>query len=383
MRMQETLSVILPTFTQAKSQLGNDSRGFDDHQILNSLKIQLTKGNLTVTGSSLSREYSGSVALENTKTAKDGELCVNANLILGFLTTLDKTKEVVFKETDKMLTVTQGESKCRFPKVPGEYPSLEARGQDPVTLTLKRTHLIYWLETTVYAAPTQDIRAFLNGVCLKLDNKELSFVSTDGHRIASMSTDSKSSKSFEAIIPRDSAKKLLQYLCSSLTDNVELIANSNFIVISDDTSEYKLRLVDATYVEWKPLFTLQEKAKIQVDLRSFRSVVDRANQLVMNNYKLVKKPLVHRIELLAESDKLDVNIEQAPEINSLLEMSDSISCVNDGLSAAICVNPQYLSDTLHALADVSSINLVITEDNKLCISPADSDKSRHLIMGLQ
>jgi DNA polymerase-3 subunit beta len=112
-------------------------------------------------------------------------LTVGARKLVDILRALPEGAEVTLQPQDKRLQVKAGNSRFTLQTLPAEdFPRLAKPAGDVARFALPQKALRRLLGLVQYAMAQQDIRYYLNGLLVLVEDKQLRLVATDGHRLA-------------------------------------------------------------------------------------------------------------------------------------------------------------------------------------------------------
>src|SRR3989454_6200740 len=152
---------------------------------------------------------------------------VGARKLLDILRALPESAEVTLQQQDKRLLVKAGKSRFTLQTLPAEdFPRLAKPAGEAAKFKLEQKALRRLLSLVQYAMAQQDIRYYLNGLLMVVEDRSLKLVATDGHRLAfaslKLATDLPRQ---EAIVPRKTVLELTKLLAENDADvNIELSA---------------------------------------------------------------------------------------------------------------------------------------------------------------
>ena len=156
--------------------------------------------------------------------AQDKMVTVAARKFLDILRALPESSEVALALQDKRLQIRSAKSRFNLQTLPAEdFPRLLAAEGSETKFSVTQKLLKDLIALVQYAMAQQDIRYYLNGLLMVVENGELKLVATDGHRLAFASKDvgSKELARQEVILPRKTVLELARLL-SDNTDPVEV-----------------------------------------------------------------------------------------------------------------------------------------------------------------
>ncbi len=110
---------------------------------------------------------------------------VGARKLVDILRALPEGVEVTLQQQDKRLLVKAGKSRFTLQTLPAEdFPRLAKPSGEVARFALGQKALRRLLGLVQYAMAQQDIRYYLNGLLMVVEEKQLKLVATDGHRLA-------------------------------------------------------------------------------------------------------------------------------------------------------------------------------------------------------
>src|SRR3954471_7767550 len=117
--------------------------------------------------------------------AEANGLTVGARKLVDILRALPEDAEVTLQQQDKRLLVKAGKSRFSLQTLPAEdFPRLAKPAGEIARFSLPEKALRRLLGLVQYAMAQQDIRYYLNGLLMVVEEKQLKLVATDGHRLA-------------------------------------------------------------------------------------------------------------------------------------------------------------------------------------------------------
>src|SRR5690606_188155 len=112
-------------------------------------------------------------------------LTVAARKLLDILRALPDGADVTLQQQDKRLLVKTGKSRFTLQTLPAEdFPRLAKPTGEVAQFTVGQKALRRLLGLVQYAMAQQDIRYYLNGLLMVVEEGQLKLVATDGHRLA-------------------------------------------------------------------------------------------------------------------------------------------------------------------------------------------------------
>ena len=261
---------------------------------------------------------------------------VGARKLVDILRALPEGAEVSLQPQDKRLVVKAGKSRFSLQTLPAEdFPRLAKPVGEVTHFSVSQKALRRVLGLVQYAMAQQDIRYYLNGLLMVVEDKQFKLVATDGHRLAFASLKLEADlPRQEVIVPRKTVLELGKLLADSEDEvKVELAATQASFVFG--TVELVSKLVDGKFPDYTRVIPSGHKNKLQIEREPLRQALMRAAILSNEKFRGVRWVLGEGSLKIVSS-----NAEQE-EANEELEVKYS----GDALDIGFNVN--YLLDVLN------------------------------------
>jgi DNA polymerase-3 subunit beta len=228
------------------------------------------------------------------------------------------------------------------------------------------------MERTAFAMANQDVRYYLNGMLLDLQEHALRCVATDGHRLALKETrlDSKVSTRRQIIIPRKGVNELVGLLESG-DGSVELEFGRNHLRVRRGEVVFTSKLIDGRFPDYEAVIPLGADKTATLDREVLRGALQRAAILSNEKYRGVK--------LEFSPSKLRI-VAHNPEQEEAVEEVEAETGVSD---LTVGFNVGYLLDALAALRGEKARLSLRDAQSSCLVQEDDSEQSRHVIMPLR
>jgi DNA polymerase-3 subunit beta len=279
-------------------------------------------------------------AKSGVKTAGDTKaLTVGARKLVDILRALPEAAEVTLQAQDKRLVVKAGKSRFTLQTLPAEdFPRLAKPAAAASSFTLPQKDLRRLLSLVQYAMAQQDIRYYLNGLLMVIEEKTLKLVATDGHRLAYASAPLGAELARqEAIVPRKTVLELCKLLGDS-DDPVTVELSSTQAGFSFGSIALVSKLIDGKFPDYTRVIPTGHKNRMQTSRESLRQALSRAAILSNEKFRGVRWVLAEGSLKIVSS-----NAEQE-EAQEELE----VRYAGDALDIGFNVN--YLLDVLNNVA---------------------------------
>src|SRR5437867_10960390 len=179
--------------------------------ILSNVLLSRTDNNIEFVATDIEIEITTSMTLEGSGEIK--KLTVGARKLVDILRALPEGSEVTLALQDKRLQVKSGKSRFNLQTLSAEdFPRLILVEASATNLSVPQKLLKSLLGLVQYAMAQQDIRYYLNGLLMVVEEGQLKLVATDGHRLgyASRVVGGEDLGEQEVILPRETVIELAQ-----------------------------------------------------------------------------------------------------------------------------------------------------------------------------
>jgi len=263
-------------------------------------------------------------------------MTVGARKLLDILRALPEQAEVTLQQQDKRLLVKAGKSRFTLQTLPAEdFPRLAKPAGDVARISLPQKALRRLISLVQYAMAQQDIRYYLNGLLMVVEEKQLRLVATDGHRLAfaSMTLDTELPRQ-EVIVPRKTVVELSKLL-ADVDEDVRVEISPNQASFSFGSIELVTKLVDGKFPDYTRVIPTQHRNKLEIDRDLLRQSLLRAAILSNEKFRGVRWVLTR--------DSLKIVSSNAEQEEAQEELE--VSYAGDALDIGFNVN--YLLDVLN------------------------------------
>jgi DNA polymerase-3 subunit beta len=214
---------------------------------------------------------------------------VGARKLVDILRALPDGAEVILQQQDKRLLVKTGKSRFTLQTLPAEdFPRLAKPAGEVARFSLSQKALRRLLGLVQYAMAQQDIRYYLNGLLMVVEEKQLKVVATDGHRLAYASIKlSADLPRQEVIVPRKTVIELSKLLADS-DDEVKIELAATQAAFSFGNIELVSKLIDGKFPDYTRVIPTGHKNKLQLERESLRQALLRAAILSNEKFRGVR-----------------------------------------------------------------------------------------------
>jgi DNA polymerase-3 subunit beta len=308
-------------------------------------------------------------------------LAVPAKLLVDLVQHLPQDHvELDFDEERCTCLLTCARTQATIKAISGdEFPSLE--GLDPLLLTTLTTIpadvLRATLNQVVVAAATEDARPILKGMLLRLRDDQVTFIATDGFRLASraLTLAEAVSEPQDLILPAHGLLELARVLDDNEAVSISVTPSLGQVVFTTPTLTFVSRVLEGRFPDYERIIPVDHATRTTLDRAVFAAAVKRTSVLAEagkhNVIKLLLEPGTDeapgRVTLTAD----------AAEVGAHVEVLDArIS----GTAGQIALNAQFLQDAIESITTDSLMLETQTPASPGVIRPHGSRDYVHLVM---
>ena len=346
--------------------------------ILSNVKIQVSEQALTITGSDLEVELVASTTLAEGACLVAGETTVPARKLMDICKSLPNAALIDLQITeDQRCILKSGNSRFVLGTLPAEdYPLLTTESSQGTQVQVTERELKRLFEKTSFAMAVQDVRFYLTGTLLEIDQNQLRAVTTDGHRLALCETlaASDSTQSVQAIVPRKAVGELQRLL--SIEDNqLSLLIGRELLNVTLQTPQrdkdqpniivrITTKLIDGKFPDYRRVIPRGGDKTVTIAHDVFKQSLQRV--AILSNEKL------RCVFLSFSADSLQLRANN-PEQDEAVE---DLAIQYNNAAMEMSFNAQYILDVLSVL-DGDDVLMTMTEANQsvLVQDPVHQDQT--------
>lgn len=254
-------------------------------------------------------------------------------------------------ETEKGGTgvkVSGGQFTSRMPTLPREdFPTI-TEPPGATRAAIKGATLAQMIAKTQFAITGEDTRYYLNGALFVLRPGQMTFVATDGHRLALVHADrdpAGTGEELKAILPRKALAELGRLLADSNAD-VQYERGENHLFFEIGPRLLMSRMIDGQFPAYEKVVPKHNDKHIEFERDRLVNAVRRVALLSNERSRAVKFTVGKgQVEVTSSS----------PEFG---EAREPIAVDYDGPEITICFNAQYVLDFLNVVeSDIVALDL--------------------------
>lgn len=318
--------------------------------ILSNVLLSRTDTHIEFVATDIEVEITASMTVEGAGEVK--QTTVGARKLFDILRALPEGSEVALALQDKRLQIKSGKSRFNLQTLsPEDFPRLASAESGGTRFSVTQKLLRSLLGLVQYAMAQQDIRYYLNGLLMVVEDGQLKLVATDGHRLAFASREAggKNLARQEVILPRKTIIELSKLLEDS-DDPVAIEVSANQAKFSFGSVVLISKLVDGKFPDYGRVIPQNQSKKLKLDRIVLLQALQRAAILTSDKFRGVRWVLSDGTLKISCS-----NTEQE-------EAQEELDVAYKGETLDIGFNVSYLVDVLNHL-DVAEVECGLGDAN--------------------
>jgi len=302
----------------------------------------------------------------------DGAVTVAAKKLQDILRSLPESAQITLDLEEKRLLLKSGRSRFSLQTLPAQdFPRMGIAAGEEKTFTVTQKDFRQLLEKTQYAMATQDVRYYLNGLMLMMDDKELRCVATDSHRLAfnSMAIETSFPRQ-EMILPRKTVLELNRLLADTDAP-LKISGGSNQIRFEFGNTVLVSKLIDGKFPDYERVIPTNLATQIQADRKDLHAAMSRTAILTNEKFRGVR--------VILEDNVLKVAAQNA----EMEEAQEEIEVEYTGTPLDIGFNVTYLLDVLNNLTGDKVCWSFNDANSSALITMPDNERFKYVIMPMR
>ena len=337
--------------------------------ILSNILLKVEENSISITATDLESEVQTICAPKSVEST--GSTTAPAKKLNELCRLLPDGSEIsIFLNGDK-LSLESGTGKYSIATLPSEdFPVFDVVSEN-TEFTILGSVLRNLISKTSFAMGNQDWRHYLNGMYLNVEDKNITAVTTDAHRLAISTNSIFSSVSGEisGIIPRKSINEIGKLLSDS-SEEVTVSLGSNTIMVKTDSTSFVSKLIEGKFPNYEQVLPSGESSVLTINTKQLSEILSRVSVLSSDKFKGIKLNIKSH-EVLVSAN----NPEQE-------EGEESFKANYSGENMEIAFNVNYIQEVLSNI-DSNDCNINLYGSDKSClISPSDDPDLKYVVMPL-
>lgn len=337
--------------------------------ILSNVLFEVDESSLKLTATDLESEISTTSTISNYKSG--GKTTAPARKLSDLCRLLPDMTEIHFFLDGDNLKIETDSGKYNLSTLPSEdFPVFELEDiQSQINISSQNLKTL--ILKTAFAMGNQDWRHYLNGLFLLIDDKTITTVATDAHRLAMASSilNEAISDSTNGIVPRKSINEIGK-LVSDGSENALINLGQTSIAVNISGTTFVSKLIEGKFPDYEQVIPSGESSLLIVDRKKLSESLGRVSVLSSEKYK--------GIRIITNKNSLNISANN-PEKE---QGEENLTCEYEGEEVDIAFNVNYLQEILSTL-DSEKIEINFFGSDKSClITDPNSDNLKYVVMPL-
>ena len=337
--------------------------------ILSNVLFEVDESSLKLTATDLESEISTTSTISNFKSG--GKTTAPARKLSDLCRLMPDLVEIHFFLDGDNLKIETESGKYNLSTLPSEdFPVFEIEDTQS-QINISSQNLKNLITKTSFAMGNQDWRHYLNGLYMMIDDKVITTVATDAHRLAmaTSSLNEASSESTSGIVPRKSINEIGK-LVGDESENVVIQLGQTSIAANVSVTTFVSKLIEGKFPDYEQVIPSGESSLLVVDRKNFSESLSRVSVLSSEKYKGVR--------IITKKDSLNISANN-PEKE---QGEENLPCEYQGEEIDIAFNVNYLQEILSTI-DSEKIEINFFGSEKSClITDPNSENLKYVVMPL-
>ncbi|MDG9666494.1 DNA polymerase III subunit beta [Hahella sp. CR1] len=338
--------------------------------VLANVLLDARDGKLVITGTNMEVELVAEISDVNIE--HESRITVPAKKFTDICRALPEGAAIGIELKDGRLNVRYGSSHFILSTLPAEhFPNVEEEPES-VKVMLPQRELKRLIDATAFAMAQQDVRYYLNGMLMELDEQGLRAVATDGHRLAlaNVSLQTGVSEKRQPIVPRKGILELGRLL-SDTDESCTLVFGDNHVRASVGHFTFTSKLIDGKFPDYQRVIPRSGDKVMIADRVLLKGVLSRAS--------ILSHESIRGVRLQFEDGLLKVFANNPDQE----EAEDSLEVVYPHEALQIGFNVGYLIDVLNALDDEQVKVTLSNANSSALVEGVDTRDAVYVVMPMR
>ena len=338
--------------------------------VLSNVLIVVRSDQLFLTATNLEVELIGSVTLDDI--AEGGKITAPAKKLMDICKSLPKCALIEFSIENQKLQLKSKRSRFTLLTLPANtFPNIEEE-INVITFTIKQSFLRRLIDKTSFAMAQQDVRYYLNGMLLEVNNNNLKCVATDGHRLAmySVNANINQENTSQIIVPRKGILAMVRFL-TEVDEMVHVMIGKNHIRAKTSNYMFTSKLIDGKFPDYERIIHRGDDHIMIGNRQELRHAFQRASILSNEKYPSIRLNLSDgRLQIMANNQEQE-------------EAEEEIYVDYHGTNIEIGFNVSYLLDVLSVISSESVKLTVLDPNSSVLLEECNTSDSIYVVMPIR
>lgn len=337
--------------------------------ILSNLLIETKENKMVLTATDLEMQVSLSIDYVS---KEQSATTISAKKLLDICRSLPDSAEINLQTTESRATLKAGKSRFNLQTLPAvDYPALNKAQEKSTHIQIGQHSFKALLKQVEFAMAQQDIRYYLNGLLLEVENNLLKIVGTDGHRLSFTSaTLATEYEKQEVILPRKTVLELIKLLDDS-EEIIEIEFNKAQIHFSFSNIKLISKVIDGKFPDYNRVIPSGHRNQFTTNRLNILLAMQRASILSNEKYRGIRLVLSESLLKLISTNSDQEEAEEELEIDYAGDALD------------IGFNVTYLIDVLNNASEETVVFSFADANSSCLITLPNKPEYKYVVMPMR
>jgi DNA polymerase-3 subunit beta len=312
--------------------------------ILDNFLFEIKDKSLSISASDIETILTTSLEIES---KEEGAIAVPARLLLDTLKTF-ADQPLTFSVDEKTFAIEISSAEGRYSlngQNPNDFPKTTDI-EDAANVKLKGDILAEAFGKTLFATSSDELRPVMTGIFCQLDPNDITFVSTDAHKLVRYKrTDVSCSETAAFILPKKPVTILKNALAGS-EEECTITFNKKNASFTFGKRKLTCLLIDGAYPNYEAVIPKENPNKLTIERGTFQNSIKRVS--------IFANKTTHQVRLKLAGSELAISAEDLDFSN---KANERLTCNYAGDDMEIGFNSRFLSEML---SNIDSSNIVFS-----------------------
>jgi len=338
--------------------------------ILSNVLIENQDGKIRFTATDLEIQITTTIDI-NVQSEQNSAITVGGKKLQEILRVLPDQSKITLDIKENKAQLKSGKSRFSLQTLPAmDFPKLNNQLENAKKITLAQNELKKLLFSVQYSMAQQDVRYYLNGVLLIVENNKIKVVATDGHRLAYNSgTIDYSHEKQEIILPRKAVVELSKLLADS-DESVELEFSQQQFKAMFSGITLTTKVIEGKFPDYERVIPKYDN-HLNMERVMMQQALQRVAILSNEKFRGVRFVLTEKNLSIISS-----NSEQE-------EAQEEIETDYHGEALDIGFNVNYLMDGLNNISSSTATFSFGDPNSSILMTTTDNQEFRYVVMPMR
>jgi DNA polymerase-3 subunit beta len=340
--------------------------------ILSNVLIEKVGNRLSILTTDLEIQIKIETEISIPATDGDFAITVAAKKMVDICRAFNANAVIRLETADNQLQIKSGKSRFNVQTLPAkDFPTVDTSTEANNHIKIEQKKLKSLISMVQYAMAQQDIRYYLNGMLLVLEETTITVVATDGHRLC-LAADSlsESVNKQEVIIPRKTILELTKLLADT-DDYVTLTLFKNQIKFELVNTQLISKIIDGKFPDYNRVIPTAHKNILTANSALLQQSLQRVS--VLSNEKF------RGVRLVLSQNELKIVCNN----NEQEDAQEEIEVEYQGEPLDIGFNVSYLLDALNHINSEKILCHFGDANSSMLVTIPDNENYKYVIMPMR